>query len=413
MMTISIVGDGYTACLKIDSIVDNTSSGGVRIAEEVSHEEVAALAREMTLKYALYRLPRGGAKTGVSIPGQVSRKEKTRILNELGRKLGPIIRTGVYYPGMDMNCGPDDLRAIYAGAGLPVGRMTDTSYFTAMSVESALKAWYDELGRQGAVTVAVEGFGRVAGHLAARLPSDRYKIVAISTLSGAIRNRDGFNLRFLAAKRNEVGDDVVKHVPGEAIANEDLFAEPVDILIPSSRTWVIHHGNMEAIRAKVIVPIANAPYGEGAIGRLHQKGVLCLPGYVTNAGGVFGSSFHDMGLDVPAVERITNRYAQPVMRLLVNLSRRSGVSPTELAERAAARELDARNRAPAAHGKLTSVRRRLKRYLPVTVGRHLAQRKFVESLAALGRDLEIAASAGNGLTGVMQELPSPSGRGLG
>lgn len=393
MMTISVCGEGYSAHLVIDSIVNGTSSGGVRIAEEVSPEEIAALAREMTLKYATYRLPRGGAKMGVSIPAPVSREEKTRILRELGWKLRPIIKTGVYNPGMDMNCGPDDLRALYAGAGTLMKDVTDTSCFTAISVECALEACYEELGCRGALSVAVEGFGRVAGHLAARLPPTRYRIVAVSTLSGAIRNHDGFDLRLLSAKRDEVGDDVVKYLPGEAIDKEELFRESVDILIPSSRTWAINEKNVDGIAAKAIVPIANAPYAPNTLACLHRKGVLCLPGYVTNAGGVFGSSLYDLGLDVAEVERITKCCVQPVLRQLINLSRTAGIPPAELAERAALKELEARNRGASGQDWRARVARRLKRYLPRAARKSLAKRRFVESLNALGRDLECAALA--------------------
>ncbi len=392
-MTVSIAGEGYRAYLVIDSIVNNTSSGGVRIGESIPLEEVAALAREMTFKSTSYRLNRGGAKMGVSIPSCTTREGKTRILRDLGWKLGAIIKTGVYNPGMDMNCGADDLRAIYLGAGVPVGAITDSSYFTALSVESGLEACYDEWGCHGPVSLAIEGFGRVAGHLAARLKSAKYKIVAVSTLSGAIRNRNGFDLKMLSAKRNETGDEVVKHLAGEVIEKEQLFTEPVDILIPSSRTWVINPQNVGGIRAKAVVPIANAPYADGTIASLHARGVFCLPGYITNAGGVFGSSLYDTGLNVAEVERMTNRFVQPVIRRLLSVSRELGVAPTELAERAVVKELDARSRANIAQGKLARVLRRLKRYLPRAVRKQLARRKFVASLSALERDLDCVARA--------------------
>jgi glutamate dehydrogenase (NAD(P)+) len=392
MMTISIAGNGYAACLVIDSIVNNTSSGGVRIAEEISPAEVAALAREMTLKYATYRLPRGGAKTGVSIPARVSRKEKDAILNDLGRKLGPIIRNGIYNPGMDMNCGPDDLRAVYAGAGIAIGGETDTSFFTALSVESALEAYYDELGLSGTLSVAVEGFGRVAGHLAARLPPERYRIAAISTLAGAVRSPNGFDLRVLAAKRNELGDEVVKQVSGEMFDKEELLMEAVDVLIPSSRTWMIHSKNVDAIEAKAIVPIANAPYGEGTIAHLNRKSILCLPGYVTNGGGVFGSSLYDVGFSVARVEELTRRWVQPAMSRLIGLSRRLGVPATELAEQAVEREISIREKAPPIRGRLAKAIARLKQYLPKAARRQKAEREFIESMASLAEDLKSAAT---------------------
>jgi glutamate dehydrogenase (NAD(P)+) len=391
MMTVSISGRGYCAHLVIDSIVDNTSSGGVRIADCVPPEEVAALAREMTYKFTSYRLGRGGAKMGISIPSDATPDEKARILSEVGRKLGPIIRAGVYYPGMDINCALQDLQTLYLGAGMPIGTVTDSSYFTALSVESALDAWYEESGCQGTMSLAIEGFGRVAGHLAARLSSSRYKIVAISTLSGAIRNLDGFASQSLSEKRNEFGDEVVKQIHGEAIDNDQVFSEPVDVLIPSSRTWVIDEHNVGQISAAAIVPIANAPFADGTVVSLHDRNVVCLPGFITNAGGVFGTSLYDTGLTTPEVEAMTKSCVQPVIRRLLSLSGQTGVSPVELAERAILGELNIRNQPHTAPSNLARIMRRLSPHFPQATRKRLARKKFVGSMNELRHDFESAA----------------------
>ncbi len=392
-MTVSIRGDGYSACLVIDSIVNDTSSGGVRVADSVSLDEVATLAREMTLKFASYRLLRGGAKMGVSIPSSAGQAEKSRILNDLGRRLGPIIRTGVYNPGMDMNCGPDDLRAIYRGAGIELGRITDSSYFTAMGLESALEACRDHWNCAGPVSLAVEGFGRVAGHLAARLDPAKYKIVAASTLCGAVRNQSGFDLRMLSEKRDQTGDAVVKELAGEAIDKELVYSEPVDVLIPSSRTWAINSQNVIGVTARAVVPIANAPYADGTIASLQGRGAMCLPGFITNAGGVFGSSLYDSGLSRADVETLTRQCVQPVIRRLIELSDELGVSPVELAEQAARKEVSVRGQRGLPRGMAEAVLRRLRPYLPKGVGRNRAKQRFIAGLSALKADLESVAAA--------------------
>lgn len=387
-ITLSLAGDGYQAYLVIDSVANESSSGGVRIAEEVPLEEVQALAREMSLKYALFRLPRGGAKMGISMSPALAAAEKLRLLTEIGRKLGPIIRTGVYNPGMDMNCGPEELRAIYAGAGVTLGRVTDTSYFTALSVENALEACYEESGASGRWTIAVEGFGRVAGHLAERLAADRYRIVALSTLCGAVRSPDGWDGKRLAAQRAEAGDRVVGRVGGEAIESEDLLLAPVDVLLPSTRTWVITRRLAERIRARVIVPIANAPYEEGAVACLRAKGVLCLPGFLTNAGGVFGSTLFDTGVAVDEVEQLIERQYRPAVRQILRRSSELGIPPVELAQRVATGELEARSQRPGPSGKVAKLWRRLARRLPTVLGRRVARRNFMGNMHALRSDVE-------------------------
>jgi glutamate dehydrogenase/leucine dehydrogenase len=387
-MTISFVDDDFEAFLVIDSVINETSSGGVRIAPDVDVGEVRALAREMTLKYSLFRLPRGGAKMGIRLSDQLSPNAKDVALRNLGRKLGPLIRRGIYYPGPDMNCGPLELRAIYAGAGLTMGSLCDTSFFTALSVENAIEACYDWSGATGVLTVAIEGFGRVAGHLAERLSPERYRIVAISTLFGAVRDSSGFDGPHLAARRSQLGDQVVDQVGGQKMALEELLVGPVDLLLPSTRTGVITHGVGESTQAKMIVPIANAPYAEGVAECLHRRGVLCLPGFVSNAGGVFGSTMYDRGMTEAAVTQTIDDFYRPMVRQLVHRAWALGLSPVEVAEVIASRERDARSALQPLSGRTTKFLRLAARRLPKRFGAGKARRHFVESMQTVIQELE-------------------------
>jgi glutamate dehydrogenase (NAD(P)+) len=388
LLTVAACGDAYETFLVIDSVTNETSSGGVRIAEDIAVEEIGALAREMTYKYTLFRLPRGGAKMGIRLSDRLDAEEKLAALKGVGRKLGPIIRQGVYCPGMDMNCGPAELRAIYAGAGIEIGEPTDTSFFTALSVENAVEACYEELQLRGRATIAIEGFGRVAGYLAGRLPPERYQITAVSTLRGAVRDRDGFDGRVLCDKRSAVGDDVVAQMGGEAIAAADVFAEPIDILIPSSRTWTITPVLAEQVRARAVVPIANAPYADGAVDVLARQGVVCLPGCVTNAGGVFGSSLFDRGLRSEEIEALVVDHYRPVVCRLVSRARELGLPCTEVATRLAVMLLAQRNGPPRAHGLASKLRWRLRQRMPKRLRARAARRAYVENMRALWSDVD-------------------------
>ncbi|MHC4180921.1 MAG: Rossmann-fold NAD(P)-binding domain-containing protein, partial [Planctomycetota bacterium] len=311
---------------------------------------------------------------------------------EIGWRLGPIIRTGVYNPGMDMNCGPDELRAIYAGAGLTIGKVTDTSFFTALSVENSIYACGEELGAKHRISIAISGFGRVAGHLAGRLPPKEYRIVAISTLSGAIRNRNGFDSRLLVEKRNELGDDVVKDLQGEKIDREEVLTEPVDILIPSSRTWVVTAALAENVKARMVVPIANVPYEDRAVARLHGKGVVCLPGCISNAGGVFGSSLYDTGVGTADIAMLVKTHYQPVVKELVRQSRALKLPPTEVAELLAAKELRSRKGRAENLSTAAKILKRLRRRVPRAVRVRAARGNFVQNMRSIVRDLENLAT---------------------
>ena len=117
-MSVLVTGPGYEGHVVIDTLVEDRSAGGVRITSDLPLDEVRELASEMSLKYALFHLPRGGAKAGLRMSDDLDREARLSALEDFGRKLAPIIGNAIYSPGMDMNCGPDELRAIYRGAGI-------------------------------------------------------------------------------------------------------------------------------------------------------------------------------------------------------------------------------------------------------------------------------------------------------
>lgn len=376
-----------TAYIVIDSVVAGRSSGGVRIVPGITRDEVADLAREMSLKYALFRLPRGGAKTGIDLAPGLSPEARMRALEGVGRGLSPILWAGLYNPGMDMNCGPAELQAIYRGAGIVIGTPTDTSYFTALTVAACVEAVADALRPHGPVTLAVEGFGSVGRHLAAVLPPERFRIAAVSTLEGAARKPGGFDAASLVRAKESHGDALVHHLDGERTDRGELFLEDVDILLPSSRTRVVTRDLARRIPARAVVPIANAPYDEGSLAVFEERGVLCLPGYLVNSGGVFASSLYDSGVPRHEVEQLfATRYRGTVARLL-DRSRELGFSPVGACERIAGEEVERRVRETPDASLKGKIARRVLPRLPRRWRAARARTQCRRSLDALDADI--------------------------
>lgn len=332
-MSIRVTGPDYEGHVVIDTLVQDRSAGGVRIADDLPVEEVHELAREMSLKYSLFHLPRGGAKSGVRMDSGLDPARRLAALEDFGRKLAPILGNGIYSPGMDMNCGPDELRAIYRGAGIQLAGITDTSWFTALGVFHAVEATAARLGIEGRpVALAIEGFGSVARHLMDRLHPDRYRIRSIATIVGAVRGREPFTPAELAGARDRHRDELVHHLDGEAGSREDVLTDEVDILLPSSRIHAITDEVARALRARAVVPIANAPYVGGAVATLHGRGVVCLPGYLSNCGGVLASSLADQGLPVPDVEDLFATRYRTIVEGILRAAASAGRPATEVAE---------------------------------------------------------------------------------
>lgn len=322
----------------VDSLAKGTSSGGVRIVPDLEQNEVRMLAAEMTLKYAFAGLPRGGAKCGIRMPSDVSGEERLHALEEVGRCLAAIIKGGIYYPGMDMNCGPEELRAIYRGAGITLGELTDTSFYTAVFVAEAIRAAASVLfaHEAGPLTLAIEGFGAVANHLAAMLEPDRFRIVALSTVRGAIHNPEGFDENRLRELRAAHGDALVDHLEGERLEQKEaLLALSVDILVPAARVGSVDAQNMATVSARCVVPAANAPCTQEALDHLHGRGIPVLPGFVCNAGGVLGSSLFDRGVTQENVGRLAAGPFRMAVEAVLRRSIELGLQPSELARRIA------------------------------------------------------------------------------
>jgi len=375
----------------IDSLVNGTSSGGVRIAGDITLAETKALAREMTLKFSLFDLPRGGAKSGIRIPDSAPLEEKRRILEDFGRCIAPLMLRGIYYPGTDMNCNQEDLKAISRGAGIVMGSVTDTAYFTALSVADSILAWEEFAGLgPGVLNIAIEGFGHVASHLAKRLPKARFRITTISTRRGAVRNQDGFELDDLISGRKASGEDLIRSLPGaKQIGMQEVLTADVDILVPSARTWTLNENNAAEVKARVIVPVANCPYTGEAVEILHQRGVVCLPGFLTNAGGVYASSLFAAGLRLEEIEKISATYFIPVVKSLLRKSKERGLPEMELAERVADKRFKNRP-VPSNAGFGAKVGAILNSRAPLLrdLSRSARARQIVESLRKL--DFEIA-----------------------
>ncbi len=100
----------------------------------------------------------------------------------------------------------------------------------------------------------------------------------------------GLDIEKLLRLKEKFGDNAVKEYPGaKSIPLGGELKLDVDILIPAAKGDVITQENVDAIKAKMIVEVANFPVTIECREILHNRGVLIIPDFVANAGAVMAA----------------------------------------------------------------------------------------------------------------------------
>lgn len=281
--------------------------GGIRFHPVVDLAEVKALAFWMYMKTAVVDIPFGGAKGGVAVDyPALSLAEKERLTKRYATVLVDELGSERDIPAPDVNTSAREMawimdvwrlihgryqRGIVTGKpvamGGSLGRETATGRGVVFAIEEAAKQI--RLDLRGA-TAAIQGFGNVGSSTARFLAEAGVRVTAVSDVAGAVRAPRGLDIAALRRHAAETGG-VAGFPGGEPLDREDLFAEPVDILVPAALEHAITENNAGRIRARLIAEGANGPTTSEAAHILQQRGVTVIPDILCNAGGVTVSYF--------------------------------------------------------------------------------------------------------------------------
>lgn len=300
--------------------------GGIRFHQNVSKEEVMALSLWMSLKCAVADLPFGGGKGGVIVDPKTLEEEELEELSRVySRSIYDVIGSDKDVPAPDVNTNPkiinwmldeylkiskekkaafseNELLAAFTGKPDKDHGLEGRTEATGFGGVVVLKTLIQKLGlKPENQTVAVQGFGNVGYHFAQFASDAGFKIVAVSDSKGAITERNheykALDIPLIMKCKQKKGvvagcycvGGVCDLTKGRPISNEEMLELSVDILVPSALENVINKNNMEKIKAKIIIEMANGPVTYEAYKYLTQKGVVIVPDILANAGGVTGS----------------------------------------------------------------------------------------------------------------------------
>jgi glutamate dehydrogenase (NAD(P)+) len=289
------------------SLTPGPAKGGIRYHQDVTLDEVKALAMWMTWKCATVGIPYGGGKGGVVVdPRQLSINEIERLTRRFASEIGPIIGPEIDIPAPDVNTNAQTMAwimdtismmrgypipGLITGKPIPIRGSLGRNEATARGLQYVVREATQAIGMplEGA-RVVVQGFGNVGGNSARLLAQDGAKIIAVSDVYGAIYSPHGIDAQ--AAQEYVMQNGSLKDFPEvETITNAELLELECDILVPAALENVITASNAPRINTRMIAEGANGPTTPEADLILYDKGVMVIPDILANAGGVTVSYF--------------------------------------------------------------------------------------------------------------------------
>jgi len=283
------------------------AKGGIRYHQDVTLDEVKALAAWMTWKCAVAGIPFGGGKGGVICdPTKMSQRELESLTRRYVAEIMDAIGPDKDVPAPDVNTNEQIMAwvmdtysmnightetAVVTGKPIVMGGSLGRREATGRGVMITTREAAKHLGLQlKGATVAVQGFGNVGSVSADLLNQNGAKIVAVTDWKGGVYNPAGLDVQALIdwTKKNQT---VAGFPQADALAVDKIFGMDVDILIPAALEKQITLANASQIKAKIVAEGANGPTTPDAHKQLHDRGIFVIPDILANAGGVTTSYF--------------------------------------------------------------------------------------------------------------------------
>ncbi|QNS03084.1 glutamate dehydrogenase [Streptomyces xanthii] len=354
---------GRTGHLVVDRLVRGVSSGGLRMRAGCTLEEVAGLARGMTMKEALHYnpqgryIPLGGAKGGIDCDPRDP--EAYGVLVRYLRAMRPYVES-FWTTGEDLGLTQDLVDRAAEEAGLvssiqAVYPLLDDEASARARLADAFAVEVDGIGLDELVggcgvaesvlvaldraevpyagtRVSLQGFGTMGGATARFLARAGLLVVAVADLKGTIVNEAGLDVEALLAARDAYGTvdrAALRHedreLPGDAWLSADA-----DVLVPAAVSYAVDAGNQERVTARWIVEAANMPVLADAEELLARRGITVLPDVVVNSGTNawwWWTLFGDIGADADEAFAHIRRSMRALIDQMLSRAEADGTTP--------------------------------------------------------------------------------------
>lgn len=318
----SVPSSNYRGVIAIHSTALGPAVGGTRIwnypTDDAATLDALRLSRAMSYKNALAGVPFGGGKA--VIIGNSMTLDREPVLRAHGRFVDSF--GGQFITAQDVGTSPEDMEYVRMETPHVVGLASgigDPSPTTAYGVFRALQA--SAKHRWGSIeltkrTIAIQGCGRTGYELGKRLHHAGAKLLVSDT--------DGERVR-----------RVVEDFGATAVGPDQILSVKADILAPCALGGVINDETIPQLSVEIVVGSANNQLLEDRHGdKLHELGILYVPDYVANAGGVIHGCRELLGWPEMKTKQRVDQIYQTVIDIL-----KSAGTPFRVANQLAERKL--------------------------------------------------------------------------
>jgi len=311
---------GLRAIIALHSTALGPAFGGCRMwpyaSDAAALTDALRLARGMTYKAAICALPYGGGKS--VIIGDPRRHKTPALLRAMGRAVESL--GGRYIVADDIGTTLEDLAVMrtattHTAAATAAARepLAVTAFGVFVAVRAAVRHLLGK-PRLAGLRVAVQGLGNVGLPLAGYLHDAGAELI--------VTDLD-------PARTARAAHDLGAH----AVEPAAIYDQPVDLFAPCALGGVLDDQTIPRLRARIVCGGANNQLAEPRhAARLAERGILYVPDYLANAGGVI--DFHQERIDdsraavLAAVGRI-----EDITTNILQAAQASGRLPQEVADR--------------------------------------------------------------------------------
>jgi len=323
-------------------VIDNTTlgpgKGGIRMTPTVNQEEVSRLARAMTWKCALADLPFGGAKSGIVADAKnISPKKKENIVRSFAEAV-KIVCPELYVAAPDMYMAEKEMELFArtngsdkACTGKPksMGGLPHELGSTGFGVYHSTRVAVPYAGLDlKEATVAIEGFGNVGTFAAKHLSEAGGKLVSVSDSRGTVYNEDGIDYDKLEKVKKETGT-VINYKPASKECCDNILDVDADILITAALPNLIGAHDIDRLKFKLIIEGSNIPMTYDVEKLCHEKGILVVPDFVSNAGGLISSYVEYIGGNEKTMFKMVEKKVSNNTKLVLEKSKEDRCLPRE------------------------------------------------------------------------------------